>query len=107
MSDQTAPIYGKNGEVSGHLDLSAAQWRLAAPGGAVSDGGDYFEIAFVPHADGVTYTAMRKVQDRDGKVLVYTPGEWDAFLDGAANGEFDVFLPRKQDQDNPDDSTPV
>jgi hypothetical protein len=32
---------------------------------------------------------VRDSKDRGGPVLRYTVGEWDAFLDGARNGEFD------------------
>ncbi|MCW2568270.1 MAG: hypothetical protein JWN54_2367 [Mycobacterium sp.] len=32
---------------------------------------------------------VRDSKDRGGPVLRYTAGEWDAFLDGARNGEFD------------------
>ena len=33
--------------------------------------------------------AMRDSKDPDGPVLVYTPAEFSAFLEGARNGEFD------------------
>jgi hypothetical protein len=33
--------------------------------------------------------AIRDSKDPDGPILVYTPGEFRAFLDGARNGEFD------------------
>lgn len=33
--------------------------------------------------------ALRDSKDPNGPVLVYTPAEWDAFLDGARKGEFD------------------
>ena len=36
--------------------------------------------------------AMRDSKDPDGPVLVYTPAEFSAFLDGARNGEFDHFV---------------
>ena len=36
--------------------------------------------------------AMRDSKDPAGPVLVYTPAEFAAFLDGARNGEFDGFL---------------
>ncbi|HUB38112.1 MAG TPA: DUF397 domain-containing protein [Streptosporangiaceae bacterium] len=35
--------------------------------------------------------AIRDSKDPDGAILVYTPGEFRAFLDGARNGEFDRF----------------
>ena len=36
--------------------------------------------------------AIRDSKDPDGPILVYTPGEFRAFLDGARNGEFDGFV---------------
>jgi len=34
---------------------------------------------------------VRDSKDPQGPVLRFTPGEWDAFLGGARNGEFDSF----------------
>lgn len=36
--------------------------------------------------------AIRDSKDPDGPILVYTPAEFKAFLDGARNGEFDRFV---------------
>jgi hypothetical protein len=44
------------------------------------------EAAFL--ADG--HVAIRDSKDRAGPALVYTPREWDAFLKGAKDGEFDL-----------------
>lgn len=33
---------------------------------------------------------VRDSKDPSGPTLTFTPGEWSAFLKGAANGEFDV-----------------
>lgn len=35
--------------------------------------------------------AIRDSKDPDGPILVYTPSEFRAFLDGVRNGEFDSF----------------
>ena len=35
---------------------------------------------------------MRDSKDPDGPILVYTPAEFEAFLGGARNGEFDRFI---------------
>ena len=35
--------------------------------------------------------AIRDSKDPDGPILVYTPAEFNAFLHGARNGEFDRF----------------
>lgn len=72
------------------LDLSSAQWQRPAPEGVdPAELGDAVEIAFVPHTDGLTYVAMRQASQPDGTVLVFTPSEWDAFVAGAKDGEFD------------------
>ncbi|RLK54443.1 DUF397 domain-containing protein [Actinokineospora cianjurensis] len=64
------------------------KWRLAAPKGA-DPAGDWFEVGFIKHSDGVTYTVMRKSQEPGGTVLVYTPMEREACLAGAEDGAFD------------------
>jgi hypothetical protein len=70
------------------LDLSRAEWIRGEPAGVTLD--EVVEYAFVPHDDGVTYVAMRKSTDPDGVVLVFTPSEWDAFVKGVQDGEFDL-----------------
>jgi hypothetical protein len=50
------------------------------------DGGQCVEAAFL--SDGGV--ALRHSKDPDGSVLVYTRGEWDAFVKGAKDGEFDL-----------------
>jgi len=34
---------------------------------------------------------VRNSRDREGPVLLFSPGEWQAFLGGVRNGEFDDF----------------
>ena len=41
------------------------------------------EVAFV---DG--NVALRDSKNKDGAVLLFTPREWNAFLDGVADGQF-------------------
>ena len=36
--------------------------------------------------------AIRDSKDPDGPILVYTPAEFTAFLEGARNGEFDSLV---------------
>jgi hypothetical protein len=85
----SAPIYDDKAEVRGKLDLTDADWQRA--GDPDDDEGEYVEIAFVPHTDGKTYIAMRnsKFTGPDDTVLVFTEAEWDAFVAGAKDGEFD------------------
>jgi hypothetical protein len=84
-----APIYDDKAHVRGRLDLTNAEWQRA--GDPDDAEGEYVEVAFVPHTDGKTYIAMRnsKFTGPDDTVLVFTESEWDAFVAGAKDGEFD------------------
>lgn len=69
--------------IRGELDLSGAEWRRAGQGTGPDAG--HVEIAFVEG-----YIAMRNSADApDGPVLIFTPAEWEAFVLGAKDGEFD------------------
>ncbi|WP_369206093.1 DUF397 domain-containing protein [Streptomyces sp. PU-14G] len=63
------------------LDLSEATWK-SAPG---SDPNNRIEVAELPGGA----MAMRNPADPNGTVLRYTPAEWDAFVRGVRDGEFD------------------
>ncbi len=63
------------------MDLSRAVWQKARRS---QSNGNCVEVAQLD--DGV---AVRDSKDPAGAVLVFTPSEWDAFLDGAKGGEFD------------------
>jgi hypothetical protein len=45
------------------------------------------EVADLPGGQ----VGVRHSKHTDGPVLRFTPGEWQAFLGGARNGEFDSF----------------
>ncbi|MFY1637422.1 DUF397 domain-containing protein [Solwaraspora sp. WMMB335] len=62
------------------LDLSTAVWRKSRKS---STNGGCVEVANLGHA-----YALRDSKNPDGPVLVFTPEEWDCFLDGAEKGEF-------------------
>ncbi|RCG22825.1 DUF397 domain-containing protein [Sphaerisporangium album] len=65
-------------------ELATAAWRTATK--TSSNGGDCVEVA--PLSGG--RVALRDTKDKGtGPVHVFTPSEWDAFLDGAKKGEFD------------------
>lgn len=87
MDDQGIPADDKAG-VREVLDLETAQWQRAEPEGLTIP--DAIELAHVPHHDGQVYTALRSSADPDGTVLVFTPSEWDAFVAGVRDGEFDL-----------------
>ncbi|MEV6985516.1 DUF397 domain-containing protein [Sphaerisporangium sp. NPDC051017] len=65
-------------------ELATAAWRTATKTGA--NGGNCVEVA--PLSGG--HVALRDTKDHGkGPVHIFTPGEWDAFIDGAKKGEFD------------------
>lgn len=68
-------------------DLTGAQWRSGVPDGAkgAGDAAGQVEIAFVEDM-----IVMRNSEHPDGPVLVFTRSEWDAFLAGAKDNEFDL-----------------
>lgn len=62
------------------VDLSGATWRKSQK--SASNGG-CVEVADLGH-----HIAVRDSKNPDGPKLVFTPHEWDCFLDGAVKGEF-------------------
>jgi hypothetical protein len=44
-----------------------------------------------PLADGSGRVAVRHSKAPDGAVIVYTRGEWEAFIGGVKDGEFDFI----------------
>lgn len=65
-----------------NVDLSGARWFKSSHSGG---GQDCVEVA---HLDGGK-VAMRDSKNPTGPALVFTPGEWEAFTAGVADGEFD------------------
>jgi hypothetical protein len=64
------------------IDLAAQSWQRSGEGdGAI-------EVAFA-HAADELWVLMRVAGDQEQRVLVFDRNEWDCFLDGARNGEFD------------------
>ena len=75
------------------IDLAAQVWQRSGRGdGAI-------EVAFArdpktsdrpgPKTLGGRWVLMRVAGDPDQRVLVFDRHEWECFLDGARNGEFD------------------
>jgi hypothetical protein len=67
------------------VDLAGAVWQKSSRSGPFTD--NCVEVAFV---GGII--AVRDSKNAGGPALVFTPSEWDAFVDGAKDGEFDVQL---------------
>jgi len=74
------------------IDLAAQAWQRSGQGdGAI-------EVAFarapargasIPDQDPAEWVLLRVAGDPDQRVLVFDRHEWECFLDGARNGEFD------------------
>ncbi|WP_067568449.1 DUF397 domain-containing protein [Nocardia acidivorans] len=69
----SSPAAGKNREIE-----SDAVWRRG------DDSAEGVEIAFLASGN----IGLRDSRNPDGPVLVFTPGEWRAFVAGAKDGEF-------------------
>ena len=65
------------------VDLASVNWQQSSRSGPYSD--NCVEIAFFNGG-----IAMRDSKHPDGPVLLFTQGEWDAFVEGAKDGEFDI-----------------
>jgi hypothetical protein len=65
------------------VDLTQARWQKSSRSGPNCD--NCVEVAFV---DGVI--AVRDSKRPGGPVLLFTQDEWDAFVGGAKDGEFDL-----------------
>ncbi len=84
--DSVNDIVDDKKHIRGKIDLSNAVWQRAA--GSEELPGPHLEIAFVQ--DG--YVAMRSSEKpMDSETLLFTPSEWEAFVLGAKDGEFDVM----------------
>lgn len=65
------------------VDLTGATWTKSTRSGPNCD--NCVEVAFVGEA-----IALRDSKNPTGPALIFTPGEWDAFVEGAKDGEFDL-----------------
>jgi Domain of unknown function (DUF397) len=75
------------------IDITAQRWHRSG------DGAGAIEVAMLsPEAApgggpaGAGWVLMRVAGDPAGRVLVYDRNEWECFLDGVRNGEFDDAL---------------
>ena len=68
--------------------LVSARWRKST---ASNPSGSCVEVAEL--ADGAI--AVRNSRHPAGPALVFTAGEWDAFVGGARDGDFDADSPER------------
>jgi hypothetical protein len=94
------------------IDVAAQHWRRSG------DADDAIEVAMVgrhgqpapgeapdekPGDAGADWVLMRVADDPSGRVLVYDRYEWECFLDGVRNGEFDDALAKEAPADGADE----
>ena len=101
--DLTAQVWHRSGHGDGSIEVAfvraagepaeaaagpaeAAAGPAEAADGPAADGGG---SATQPAADRVAWILMRVAGDPGQQVLVFDRHEWECFLDGARNGEFD------------------
>jgi hypothetical protein len=65
------------------MDVSPAVWRKSS----YSCTGNCVEVAFVDD-----HVAVRDSKNRSGPMIRFTPAEWNAFLSGVRDGEFDLTV---------------
>ncbi|GAB4007051.1 DUF397 domain-containing protein [Glycomyces albus] len=75
---------GTKQELSGE-ELAGIRWKISTR--STNNGGQCVEAG--PLADGSGRVAVRHSHHPEGATVVYTRAEWDAFLAGAKDGEFD------------------
>ena len=79
------------------IDVGAQRWRRSGEGDgsievAIVAGRDRGRPGGPPRGPGGDWVLMRVAGDPAGRVLVYDRHEWECFLDGVRNGEFDDAL---------------
>jgi hypothetical protein len=77
--------------MSGKLTLTEAERKSLAWLKAQRSTGNGQCVEIASTTDG-NRIVIRDSKDPDGPILVYTPIEFSAFLDGARNGEFDSLV---------------
>lgn len=66
------------------FDRTTAQWFTSARSNG--GGGNCVETSRLDDGG----MAVRDSKDPEGPILLFTPGEWEAFVGGAKDGEFDL-----------------
>jgi hypothetical protein len=66
-------------------DLARVRWQVSSR--STNGGGNCVEAG--PLNDGTGRVALRHSEHPSGPVIIYTRAEWDAFVAGAKDNEFD------------------
>jgi hypothetical protein len=71
--------------LKGEFDTASARWeRPEADDGSPGE----LEIGFADNG----LVAMRRFDEPEGTLLIYTPQEWIAFVEGVKDGELDLAV---------------
>ena len=73
--------------MSGSAEPARVAWHIST----WSENGGGMCVEAGPLADGSERVAVRHSRRPDEKVIVYTRAEWEAFVAGVKDGEFDFF----------------
>lgn len=69
--------------LKGEFDTATARWeRTTREDGTPAA----LEIGYADNG----LVALRMADDPEGDILIYTPAEWEAFVEGVRDGEFDI-----------------
>jgi len=69
--------------LKGEFDTATARWeRTTHEDGTPAA----LEIGYADNG----LVALRMAEEPEGDILIYTPSEWEAFVDGVRDGEFDI-----------------
>lgn len=71
----------------GPEEHSSVGWHIST----FSDGGPPNCVEAGPLNDGTDRVAVRHSRRPEAEVIIYTRAEWEAFLHGVRNAEFDFF----------------
>ena len=85
--DLAAQVWHRSGRGAGAIEVAFARAAQEPAGSASGAPGPAADRA--DRADRAEWVLMRVVGDPDQRVLVFDRHEWECFLDGARNGEFD------------------
>ena len=96
--DLAAQVWHRSGHGDGAIEIAFARARNATAsstntnartGDTAPAAGNTAPTSAEPLSDRAEWVLMRVAGDPDQRVLVFDRHEWECFLDGARNGEFD------------------
>ena len=87
--DLAAQVWQRSGRGDGSIEVAFVRAAREPAADAAGPAADAAGSATQPAADRAEWILMRVAGDPGQRVLVFDRHEWECFLDGARNGEFD------------------